>query len=48
MQLIKTLFLGGNDWPLILRECSILALYAVVLINASRLSCARRWDERDG
>lgn len=37
MQLIKTLFLGGNDWPMILRECSILALYAAVLVNASRL-----------
>jgi ABC-2 type transport system permease protein len=37
MQLLKTLFLGGNDWPLMAKECSILGLYAVVLINASRL-----------
>ncbi|MBV4365489.1 ABC transporter permease [Erwinia sp. BNK-24-b] len=42
MSLIKTLFLGGNDWPLFFRQCGILLLYAVVLINASRLSLRKR------
>ncbi|MGP3790564.1 ABC transporter permease [Pseudomonas sp. B392_1p] len=36
MQLIKTLFMAGNHWPMILRECSILALYALVLTLATR------------
>ncbi|WP_431221836.1 ABC transporter permease [Serratia sp. L9] len=42
MSLIKTLFLGGDDWPLFLKECGILALYALVLINASRISLRKR------
>lgn len=32
MGLIKTLFMAGNYWPAILRDCAILALYAIVLI----------------
>lgn len=36
MQLIKTLFMAGNNWPMILRECGILALYALVLTFATR------------
>ncbi|ADU72419.1 ABC transporter permease [Pantoea sp. At-9b] len=42
MSLIKTLFLGGNDWPLFFRQCGILLLYAVLLINASRISLRKR------
>ena len=34
MGLIKTQFLAGDDWPMILRDCGILTLYAVVLIAA--------------
>ncbi|MFT3756771.1 MAG: ABC transporter permease [Pseudoxanthomonas sp.] len=36
MQLIKTLFMAGNDWPLIFRDCGILMLYALVLMFATR------------
>ncbi|MFT3815958.1 MAG: ABC transporter permease [Acidovorax sp.] len=36
MGLIKTLFMAGNNWPMILRDCGILALYALVLAWATR------------
>ena len=36
MQLIKTLFMAGDNWSMILRECGILALYALVLTFATR------------
>lgn len=36
MALIKSLFLAGNNWPLIARDCAILALYALVLLFATR------------
>jgi ABC-2 type transport system permease protein len=42
MPLIKTLFLAGDNWPLVAREGSILALYGVVLIAASRRSLRKR------
>ncbi len=44
MQMIKTLFLGGNDWPMVVRECAILAAYAIVLVNAARLTLRKRLD----
>ncbi|QGY33199.1 ABC transporter permease [Pantoea cypripedii] len=42
MSLIKTLFLGGDDWKMFFKECGILSLYAFVLINASRISLRKR------
>jgi ABC-2 type transport system permease protein len=42
MGLIKTLFLGGNNWPLILRESAILALYALLFVNGARLTLRKR------
>lgn len=33
MQLLKTLFLAGNNWSLILKNCSILVLYAIFFIS---------------
>lgn len=42
MGLIKTLFMAGDYWPDILRSCSILALYAIVLIVLTRRSLAKR------
>jgi ABC-2 type transport system permease protein len=42
MSLIKTLFLAGDNWALVAREGSILGLYAVVLITASRKSLRKR------
>ena len=35
MSLIKTLFLGGDDWGLWLKECSILMLYVIALMFAA-------------
>ncbi|MFC3071574.1 ABC transporter permease [Shinella pollutisoli] len=44
MGLIKTLFMAGDYWPDILRNCAILALYATVLIALSRRSLAKKLD----
>ncbi|ULU26071.1 ABC transporter permease [Dyella terrae] len=44
MNLIKTLFLAGNNAALVLRECAILALYAVVLIFAARRTLRKTLD----
>lgn len=35
MGLIKTLFMAGDHWPMIIRNCSILVLYALVLTWAT-------------
>jgi ABC-2 type transport system permease protein len=42
MGLIKTLFLAGDNWPMVVREGSILALYGIVLIAASRRTLRKR------
>ncbi|CNK09479.1 ABC transport system%2C permease component YbhS [Yersinia frederiksenii] len=42
MSLIKTLFLGGDNWTMFFKECGILLFYALVLINASRISLRKR------
>lgn len=42
MSLIKALFLAGNDWPLFFKECGILLMYALLLVNASRISVRKR------
>lgn len=42
MTLIKTLFLGGDDWQLWFKECSILMIYIVVLTAASCISLKKR------
>ncbi|MFV0366949.1 MAG: ABC transporter permease [Hyphomicrobiaceae bacterium] len=44
MGLIKTLFMAGDYWPDILRNCALLALYAVVLIEATRRSLRKKLD----
>ncbi|WP_342118857.1 ABC transporter permease [Pseudoduganella sp. OTU4001] len=44
MELVKTLFLAGNVWPLILRNCAILAAYAVLLISVARAVTRKRLD----
>ncbi|ENN84713.1 putative membrane protein [Rhizobium freirei PRF 81] len=44
MGLIKTLFMAGDYWPDILRDCAILALYAIVLIVLSRRSLKKKLD----
>ncbi|MCE3263359.1 MAG: hypothetical protein K0R43_2438 [Pseudoduganella sp.] len=44
MELVKTLFLAGNVWPLILRNCAILAAYAVLLLAIARAVTRKRLD----
>ncbi|HEY4242346.1 MAG TPA: ABC transporter permease [Kofleriaceae bacterium] len=44
MALIKTLFLSGDNATLAIRTCSILAVFAVVLIVATRRALRKRLD----
>ncbi|MGO4391383.1 ABC transporter permease [Variovorax sp. M-6] len=44
MELIRTLFLAGNVWSLILRNCAILAVYALVLLAVARFVTRKRLD----
>ena len=42
MGLLKTLFLAGDNWAMVARNCSILAMYAFILIAASRRALRKR------
>ncbi|TVT85862.1 ABC transporter permease [Acinetobacter colistiniresistens] len=42
MTLIKTLFLGGDDWALWFKQCGILMIYVVVLTFATTKSLKKR------
>ena len=42
MSLIKTLFLGGDNWALWLKECAVLMLYVVIFTVASCKSLKKR------
>lgn len=44
MELIRTLFLAGNVWPLIFKDCAILAGYAVLLLALARFVTRKRLD----
>lgn len=44
MGLVKTLFLAGDNWAMVLRDCTILALYALGLIAATTRSLRKRLD----
>ena len=44
MELIRTLFLAGNVWPLIFRNCAILAAYAVLLLGLAHRVTRKRLD----
>ncbi|AMO75387.1 ABC transporter permease [Pseudomonas citronellolis] len=44
MELVKSLFLAGDFWPLIIRNCLILAGYAVVLLGLAQLATRKRLD----
>lgn len=44
MGLIKTLFMAGDNWPEVFRACSILAVYAAVLIALTRRTLRKRLD----
>ncbi len=45
MELVKTLFLAGDNWHLALKNLLILAGYAVFLLNAARLCTRRSWTD---
>ena len=42
LELIKTLLLAGNVWPVILRELAVLAAYAVILLGAATFVTRKR------
>jgi len=44
MELLRTLFLAGNFWALIIKDCLILAAYAVVLLTLARVVTRKRLD----
>ncbi|WP_454688496.1 ABC transporter permease [Achromobacter aloeverae] len=44
MELVKSLFLAGNYWPLIVKDCVILAGYAVVLLGLARVLTRKKLD----
>lgn len=44
MGLIKTLFMAGDNWHDILRDCAILCLYIVVLLVATRRTLKKKLD----
>ena len=44
MELVKTLFLAGDHWPLIAKDCAILAAYAVGLLSLARAVTRKRLD----
>lgn len=44
MQLVKSLYLAGDFWPLIIRNCLILAGYAAVLLGLAQLATRKRLD----
>jgi ABC-2 type transport system permease protein len=44
MGLIKSLFLAGTQWDMVLRASAILALYAIVLVFATRRTLRKRLD----
>ncbi|GGC05010.1 membrane protein [Marinobacterium zhoushanense] len=44
IELIRTLFLAGNFWPLIIKDCLILGAYALVLLSLARYLTRKRLD----
>ena len=44
LDVLKSLFLAGNYWPMIARNCLILALYAAILLGLARLQTRKRLE----
>jgi ABC-2 type transport system permease protein len=42
VELLQTLFLAGNVWPLILKDCAVLLLAATVLLTLARANTRKR------
>lgn len=41
---LKTLLLAGNVWPIVMRDCAILALYAVSMLLLARAKIVKRLE----
>ncbi len=44
MELVKTLFLAGTIWPIVVKSCTILTAYALLLAFLTRRQLAKRLD----
>lgn len=44
IELLRTVFLAGNFWPIILKDLAILSLYAVFLLTLARISTKKSLD----
>jgi ABC-2 type transport system permease protein len=44
MELIRTLFLAGNVWPLIFKNTAILVGYAILLLGLARFVTRKKLD----
>jgi len=44
LELVKSLFLAGNYWPMIIKNCGVLAVYAVVLLGLARFVTRKKLD----
>jgi len=44
VELLQTLFLAGNVWVLIVRDCAVLAFFAVVLLTLARINTRKELD----
>jgi ABC-2 type transport system permease protein len=44
MDLIRTLFLAGDVWPVVLKDCGLLAMYAVLLLMLARFVTRKQLD----
>ena len=42
LELLKSLFLAGNIWPMIFTNCAVLLLYALVLLTTARIKTRKR------
>ena len=42
LELLKSLFLAGNNWPLIAKNCAILSLYAVFFLAAAFIATRKK------
>ncbi len=44
LELVKSLFLAGDYWPMIIKNCGVLAAYAVVLLGLARFVTRKTLD----
>jgi ABC-2 type transport system permease protein len=42
VEFLQTIFLAGNVWPLIIKDCSVLALAAAVLLSLARVTTQKK------